>query len=154
VIWRREDRRDGYVAIPDAPEEVGGMAEQGSELTVVGAGARLDGTVVSTGSLRVDGQVKGRISADGDVTLSGQSQVEADITARNVSVGGRFSGDIVARGRAAITPTGRVEGSITSKTLLIEEGASFRGESRMEGAAAPSIRPQQPESQAVQEAKV
>jgi cytoskeletal protein CcmA (bactofilin family) len=69
------------------------MAENG-EVTVVGVGARLDGNVVSAGSLRIDGQVKGQINADGDVTLSPQSQVEADIRAQNVSVAGRFKGNI------------------------------------------------------------
>ena len=49
----------------------------------------LEGNVVSAGSLRIDGQVKGQINADGDVTLSPQSQVEADIRAQNVSVAGR-----------------------------------------------------------------
>ena len=44
------------------------MAENG-EVTIVGAGARLEGNVVSAGSLRIDGQVKGQINADGDVAL-------------------------------------------------------------------------------------
>ena len=64
------------------------MSEQSGEVTIVGAGARLEGTVVSAGSLRIDGQVKGQINADGDVTLSPSSQVEADIRAQNVSIGG------------------------------------------------------------------
>src|SRR2546428_180833 len=44
------------------------MSDQPSEVTIVGAGAKLEGTVVSAGSLRIDGQVKGQINADGDVT--------------------------------------------------------------------------------------
>ena len=63
-----------------------------SEVTIVGAGARLEGNVVSAGSLRIDGQVKGQINADGDVSLSPQSQVEADIRAQNVSVGRSIQG--------------------------------------------------------------
>jgi len=43
--------------------------------------------------------VKGQINADGDVTLSPQSQVEADIRAQNVAVAGRFKGSIVVKGR-------------------------------------------------------
>jgi cytoskeletal protein CcmA (bactofilin family) len=75
------------------------MAEQQSgEVTIVGQGAKLEGTVVSAGSLRIDGQVKGQINADGDVMLSPQSQVEADIHAQNVIVGGRFKGSIVVKG--------------------------------------------------------
>jgi cytoskeletal protein CcmA (bactofilin family) len=141
VIWRREDAE-----AEEAPPETGGrrMAEQqqGGEVTIVGQGAKLEGTVVSAGSLRIDGQVKGQINADGDVMLSPQSQVEADIRAQNVAVAGRFKGAIVVKGRAEISRGGRVDGNITSKTLVVEEGAIFQGQSMMEqpppsGQAAP-----------------
>ena len=82
--------------------------------------------MVSAGSLRIDGQVKGQINADGDVLLSPQSQVEADIRAQNVVVAGRFKGAIDVKGRAELARGGRVDGDITSKTLVVEEGASSR----------------------------
>ena len=81
-----------------------GSDGQNGEVTIVGQGAKLEGTVVSAGSLRIDGQVKGQVNADGDVMLSPQSQVEADIRAQNVSVAGRFKGSIVVKGRAEIEP--------------------------------------------------
>ena len=111
------------------------MSDNG-EVTVVGVGARLDGNLVSAGSLRIDGQVKGQINADGDVTLAAQSQVEADIRAQNVSVAGRFKGNIAVKGKAHLARGGRVDGNITSKTLVIEEGGIFHGQSIMDGAAA------------------
>ncbi len=151
MIWRREEQEAA-----GEPPETGGrrMAEnQGGEVTIVGKGAKLEGTVVSAGSLRIDGQVKGQINADGDVMLSPQSQVEADIRAQNVAVAGRFKGTIVVKGRAEISRGGRVDGDITSKTLVIEEGAIFQGQSIMDQpqpgqAAAPPAReaaPAQPE---------
>jgi len=66
------------------------------------------------------------------VMLSPQSQVEADIRAQNVAVAGRFKGNIVVKGRAEISRGGRVDGNITSKTLVVEEGAIFQGQSIME----------------------
>jgi len=113
------------------------MAEQqGGEVTIVGQGAKLEGTVVSAGSLRIDGQVKGQINADGDVALSPQSQVEADIRAQNVSVAGRFKGNLIVKGKAHLARGGRIEGNITSKTLVVEEGGVFHGQSIMDGAPA------------------
>lgn len=131
MIWRREDAE----AVEDGPQETGGrrMADQqGGEVTIVGQGAKLEGTVVSAGSLRIDGQIKGQVNADGDVMLSPQSAVEADIRAQNVSVAGRFKGSIVVKGRAEIARGGRVDGNITSKTLVVEEGAIFQGQSIMD----------------------
>jgi cytoskeletal protein CcmA (bactofilin family) len=141
VIFKRDDDADDAAAdIQAAPgrREEPRMAETGSEVTIVGAAAKLEGTVVSAGSLRIDGQVKGQIQADGDVTLSPQSQVEADIRAQNVSVAGRFKGNIVVKGKAHLARGGRIEGNITSKTLVVEEGGVFHGQSLMDGAAAPA----------------
>jgi len=119
------------------------MAEQGGEVTIVGQGAKLEGTIVSAGSLRIDGQVKGQINADGDVILSPQSHVEADIRAENVSVAGRFKGNIVVKGRAQLARGGRVEGNVTSKVLVVEEGGIFQGQSVMEQQAAQAAAPAQ-----------
>jgi cytoskeletal protein CcmA (bactofilin family) len=123
------------------------MAESG-EVTIVGQGAKLEGTVVSAGSLRIDGQVKGQINADGDVMLSPQSQVEADIRAQNLVVAGRFKGSVVVKAKAEIARGGRVEGNVTSKVLVVEEGAVFQGQSIMEQPAGqpPGQVPQAPKA--------
>ncbi len=150
MIWRREESADAQA------EEAGGrrMVEQGGEVTIVGQGAKLEGTIVSAGSLRIDGQVKGQINADGDVTLSPQSQVEADIRAENVAVAGRFKGNIVVKGRAELARGGRVEGNITSKTLIVEEGGVFQGQSVMDQQPAQSLPPAQQPAQAARPAPV
>src|SRR5215211_4616609 len=136
MIRRREDvegREAGGAPRTDGTEAR--MADNG-EVTIVGAGARLEGNVVSAGNLRIDGQVKGQINAEGDVALSPQSQVEADIRAQNVSVAGRFKGNVVVKGKAHLARGGRIEGNITSKTLVVEEGGVFHGQSLMDGGTA------------------
>ncbi len=142
MIFKKDEADEAEVqdtteATPRERREERKMAENG-EVTVVGVGARLDGNLVSAGSLRIDGQVKGQINADGDVALSPQSQVEADIRAQNVSVAGRFKGNIAVKGKAHLARGGRVDGNITSKTLVVEEGGIFHGQSIMDGAAAGS----------------
>ena len=137
------------------------MADNG-EVTVVGVGARIDGNLVSAGSLRIDGQVKGQVNADGDVALSPQSQVDADIKAENVTVAGKFRGNITVKGSAELTRGGRVDGNITCKTLIVQEGAVFQGQSIMDqqppvspSAGAQTVAQPQPKGQApAEEAKV
>lgn len=150
----REGRHERHERRVEAHETRGGrMAEQANEVTVIGQGARLEGTIVSAGSLRVDGQVKGKIQADGDVILSPQSSVEADITADNVTVSGRFKGNITVKSTAELARGGRVDGNITSKSLVISEGATFSGQSIMGEAAskapAPAAGPSPASSQPV-----
>ena len=136
MIWKREDAEGTKPTV-----EMGGrkMAEQtGGEVTIVGQAAKLEGNIVSAGALRIDGQVKGQISAEGDVMLSSQSNVEANIDAANVSVAGRFKGDVDSKGKVEIARGGRVDGDISAKALIIQEGAIFNGQSRMDGGAAGS----------------
>ena len=138
MIWRKDEAEaesGEHVAPPARERKDRQMADNNGEVTIVGAGARLEGNVVSAGSLRIDGQVKGQINADGDVTLSPQSQVEADIRAQNVSVAGRFHGNIVVKDRAHLAKGGRIDGNITSKTLVVEEGGIFHGQSNMDAGA-------------------
>ena len=123
----RRGRRQGGRG-PDEPSEPGIKETLGPELTVVGSGARVEGTLVSTESIRIDGQVKGKIAARCDVILSSHSHVEADIRAQNVVSGGTLKGTITARTRTEVAQGGRVEGSIRSKVLVVSEGALFSGQ--------------------------
>jgi cytoskeletal protein CcmA (bactofilin family) len=131
MMWKR-DGEQTPTSEQEQPEGVRQMAQE-SEVTVVGQGARLEGTIVSAGSLRIDGQVKGQVNADGDVTLSPQSQVEADINAENVVVAGQFKGNITVKGKAELARGGRIDGNVTSKTLVVQEGGTFCGQSNMDG---------------------
>jgi len=131
MIWKKDEQAD-----PVATQGVRSVVEEtGGEVTIVGAQAKLEGTVISAGSLRIDGRVSGEIKADGDVMLTETSKVEADLKAKNVVVAGSFVGDIAVQGSAEVTRTGRVQGDITSKTLVIQEGGVFIGESKMESSA-------------------
>ena len=147
MIWRRDEQKEEQrPAAPPEPvrqdrereqprhdrhEGRRGMAEE-REITILGQGASLEGNIVSAGSLRIDGQIKGQINADGDVILSPQSQVEADIKAENATVAGKFKGNIVVKGTAELTRGGRVDGNVTCKTLIVQEGAIFQGQSIMD----------------------
>jgi cytoskeletal protein CcmA (bactofilin family) len=133
----RHDRRD-QGAIQPSEVRHGQSGDPGSEVTVVGRGARIEGNLISAGSLRIDGQVKGKITAEGDVSLSPQSEVQADIDARNVVVAGTFKGNIVAANRAELAKGGRVDGNLTSKVLVVAEGATFTGQSVMDGSRSAS----------------
>jgi len=134
-MLRRRHREGGRGAVQ--PREPGIKEALGPEMTVVGRGAQLDGTLVSTESIRIEGQARGKIAARGDVILSTNSHVEADIQAQNVVMGGTLKGNITARTKTELAPGGRVEGKIWSKVLVVREGALFFGQSNMDLEDAP-----------------
>lgn len=114
------------------PTELGIKDSLGPETTVVGRGAEVDGTLVSAESIRIDGKARGKIAARGDVILSSNSHVEADIQAQNVVMGGTLKGNITARTKTELAPGGRLDGKIRSKVLVVREGALFFGQSTMD----------------------
>ena len=61
---------------------------RGGDVSVVGEGARMEGTLTSAGSLWIHGHVTGEISVEGEVVVSPESVVEADIRAGSISLRG------------------------------------------------------------------
>ena len=120
-MFRRRHPEDGDGSVQ--PGEPGIKETLGPEMTVVGRGARVEGTLVSTESIRVDGQVKGKIAARCDVILSSHSHVEADIRAQNVVSGGTLKGSITARTRTEVA-----EGAAQLRTEMAGLRTELRGE--------------------------
>ena len=134
-MWRRGRRQGGRGA--EEPSEPRLKETLGPEMTVVGRGAQLEGRLVSVESIQIDGQAKGKIAARGDVILSSNSHVEADIQAQNVVAGGKLKGSITARTMTEVAEGGRVEGTIRSKALVVREGALFSGQGSIDLQDAP-----------------
>jgi cytoskeletal protein CcmA (bactofilin family) len=83
-----------------------------SEVSVVGPGTKIEGTVIAAGSLRVEGEVKGKITAEGEVALSPQGSVEANIQAGSITLAGRVKGNLTAKGNVTLPADSRLDGNI------------------------------------------
>jgi cytoskeletal protein CcmA (bactofilin family) len=101
--------------------------------TVIGKETEVKGTVSSSGVIRIDGKLEGELAHKGDVLIGETGQVAASIKARNVAVGGSVTGNIEAAGKLELLQTARVVGDVKSGSLIISEGAIFRGRSEMTG---------------------
>lgn len=104
---------------PEAQEVRMDSADDGTEVSVVGAGTRIEGTVMAAGSLRVDGEVKGKITAAKDVSLSPQGRVEANIQATNITLAGQVKGDLAAKGDVSLPPDSRLHGNIRAHNVQV-----------------------------------
>jgi cytoskeletal protein CcmA (bactofilin family) len=99
--------------------------------TLIGANTVFEGGIHSDCSVCVEGSVRGRIEAKGEVVVGREGKVEADIYADAVVVGGQIIGNIHARGRLEITATGRVTGDIEATTITVAEGGMVDGMFKM-----------------------
>jgi cytoskeletal protein CcmA (bactofilin family) len=94
-------------------------ADDRPEVSVVGRGTRIEGTVVAAGSLRVEGEVKGKITAEQEVSLSAQGRVEANIQATNITLAGRVKGDLTAKADVSLPADSRLDGNIRAHNVEV-----------------------------------
>jgi len=85
------------------------------------------GGLQTEGTLRLDGELRGSIGKADLVILGETAEVEGDITAREVIVGGTVLGNIEASERTEVQSTAVVTGDITTGSVLIHEGGAVRG---------------------------
>jgi cytoskeletal protein CcmA (bactofilin family) len=104
--------------------------------TFIGADASIDGTIEFKGTIRVDGQVKGKIvSKGGTVVVGEKAAVDAEIHVNVAVVMGEVNGTIEAKERIEVFPPGRVGGDIHSPVVSIEPGGIFNGSCVMQAPA-------------------
>jgi cytoskeletal protein CcmA (bactofilin family) len=109
--------------------------------TIIGPNTSFDGHLKCDGSIRIDGVCEGGvIETVGNVVVSPDAMVAADIVARNVSVSGAVTGKINASNRLEILGTGRVWGDAEVGSFLLDEDGYFRGQLVMK--EEPKIPPQ------------
>src|SRR5258708_38614434 len=94
--------------------------------TVLGAEASFQGTLRSKGSVRIDGKSEGGVWAEG-VVLGERGEVQGDISARTVVIGGKVTGNVHATESLELLAKSQVFGDLHAPQLLIAEGAIFEG---------------------------
>jgi cytoskeletal protein CcmA (bactofilin family) len=99
--------------------------------TLIGAKTIFEGCIYSERSVCIEGSVRGRIEAKGEVVVGRQGKVEADIQADSVVVGGHIIGNILVHRSLEITATGRVTGDIVAATIAVAEGGTLDGFCKM-----------------------
>ena len=100
-------------------------------VTIISTGVLLEGKITSKGNIRIDGQVKGDIHANGNVTIGSQGEVNGEIVAQIITLGGTVNGSLKANEKIIMESTASLKGDLVSKILIIEEGAVFDGNSSM-----------------------
>ncbi|HSD09482.1 MAG TPA: polymer-forming cytoskeletal protein [Candidatus Binatia bacterium] len=102
-----------------------------TERTFFSAGTRIEGTLELDGEVKLEGQIKGKVSGTGIVIVGEQANLEADVFAPSIVVHGVVRGEVHATERLELHRTARVKGLIRAPRIRIDEGATFEGECRM-----------------------
>lgn len=106
-------------------------APQNSIDSLIGAGTRVDGNVVFTGGLRVDGEVRGNISSEnpleGTLVISEKASVEGAISVGHAVINGTVIGSVFAGESLELLPSARVTGDVEYHQIEMQQGSVIQG---------------------------
>ncbi len=99
--------------------------------TLIGMTADLKGNIVFSGGLRIDGKVKGNITAeDGEnsvLILGEHAEIRGNITVPHIISNGKIRGHVHCSARIELESQAEIHGDVHYKILGIEHGAAIRG---------------------------
>jgi cytoskeletal protein CcmA (bactofilin family) len=127
---KRKDDEDGLTGVSGFNSKgQDNMVEAGKVDSVIGPGLVVKGELHSRGTLRIDGNVEGKVSADASVVVGEKGVVKAEIAAGQVVIGGTVHGKVNGREKVEILSTGRLYGDVTTKAskFVVSEGVIFEG---------------------------
>jgi cytoskeletal protein CcmA (bactofilin family) len=108
-----------------------GKAAHNSIDSLIGAGTRVDGNIVFSGGLRVDGEVHGNISSEnaqeGTLVISEKASVEGAISVGHVVINGSVIGPVSAGESLELLPAARVTGDVEYNQIEMQQGAVIQG---------------------------
>lgn len=106
---------------------------------MIGSKVKVNGDIVSSEDLLVEGEVTGTITlTDNELVVGTSGRVQANITAKTVRIEGEVSGDIDSSERVVICASGNVQGNVKSPRVMLEDGGRFKGNIDM-GSSKPAI---------------
>jgi len=99
--------------------------------TIIGPESILKGDLASKGTVRIDGEVEGNVSAD-SLIIGEAGSLIGDAAVREIIVIGRVAGSIRATDAVEIQHKAEVCGDIFAARITIAEGGRFDGRSTMQ----------------------
>lgn len=106
--------------------------KSGNLNTIIGKGTRLIGEIYTNGSIRIDGEVEGKIESTGFLTVGPAAKIKADIKSKEAVIAGMVNGNVTVGNSLILEKSAQINGDIVAKILDIETGARLNGKCQME----------------------
>ena len=99
--------------------------------TLIGQGTTINGDLVFTGGLHVDGKINGNVVAEEGgsaiLILSEFGRIEGEVRVPNMVLNGEIVGDVYGSIRVELAPKSRINGSVYYTLIEMAIGAEVNG---------------------------
>jgi cytoskeletal protein CcmA (bactofilin family) len=99
--------------------------------TTLGLGSNFRGTLMVSGTLRIDGEFEGDILNCDRLEIGEHGVMRSDIEVKSAIIYGRVVGNIRALGALEMKAGARIEGDVSAMSVIVEPGAFFTGRCTM-----------------------
>jgi cytoskeletal protein CcmA (bactofilin family) len=91
----------------------------------------MDSTISKNNDLMFNGTLNGDIAAAGELTLGPSADIHGEVRARSLKLSGKVRGNVFIGDTCKIFSSAVLIGDLEANRLVLEEGASFLGQSRV-----------------------
>lgn len=113
------------------------MDNSATPQSVIASEVEINGTIKSTGPMRIDGKLDGELQCGGDAVIGKSATIKGNLVVNSVTVEGTINGNITAKDRIEMKSSARVMGDIRAKRLAVEDGVTFIGKSEVNPSGSP-----------------
>lgn len=99
--------------------------------TVIGVGSSLHGTLMVSGTLRIEGEFEGDVLNCERIEIGEHGVLRADVEVREAWIAGRVVGNIRATETVLMKSGAQVDGDVAAASVAIEPGVHFNGRCTM-----------------------
>jgi cytoskeletal protein CcmA (bactofilin family) len=98
---------------------------------IIAQGTNIIGDIESDGDFRIEGSVKGKITAKGRIVVGASGNVDGEINCGDADIFGSVKGNLEVISLTVLKATAVFSGDVTTKRISIEPGAIFTGTCQM-----------------------
>ncbi len=112
--------------------------------TLIGVQTELNGDIVFSGGLRVDGKIKGNITAENDgsstLVLSEHAEVIGDVQVPHMILNGKIKGNVHCAEHIELQPEAEIIGDVHYRIIEMALGATINGNLLREDSAEDALK--------------
>jgi cytoskeletal protein CcmA (bactofilin family) len=98
---------------------------------IIGKGTTFTGNIQTHGNIRIEGRVVGDLTSKAKVVIGPSAYVEGKVLAQVVEIEGEIKGSIEVTDLLILKTNCKIYGDIITDKLIVESGAKFEGQSKM-----------------------
>jgi cytoskeletal protein CcmA (bactofilin family) len=104
-------------------------------VNIIALSTKIHGEINTDSDIRIDGTLEGNLKTSGRLIIGAQGKVNGEVICRVAEIEGNLTGKIEVKDLLTLKEKSNLQGEVTTGQLMIEPGAIFSGNCKMNSKA-------------------